>query len=306
MKSSFNEREGATMKKTYLIAGATGYLGKYLVKAAKSAGHRVIALARSPKNVPACADEVITAEATHAESLKGVCDGVDVVVSALGITRQKDGLSYQDVDYQANRNILDEALRAGVKRFAYVHVLNAKQMLHVPMVQAKERFAEELRRASIDSTIVCPSGFFSDIEEFLQMARRGRVYLFGDGRSQVTPIGGRDMAEVCISAVDVEKDELNVGGPETLSFQQMAELAFEVLGKPARITHVPLRAGTFGVAAAKLFGFGKAVGPFEFFVAASALDMQAPHYGSLRLREHFEQLEGKNTKKLPHSELLSV
>ncbi len=293
------------MNKSYLIAGATGYLGKHLVRAAKSAGHHVRALARSPRNVPSCADEIITAEATNVDSLKGICDGVDVVVSALGITRQRDGLSYEDVDYAANKNILDEAQRAGVKRFGYVHVLNANQMLHVPMVRVKSRFVDELRRSSIDSTVICPSGFYSDIEEVFAMARRGRVYLFGDGSSQASPIGGRDMADACISAVDSGRDELDVGGPETLSFQQMAELAFDVLGKPAKVTHIPLRLGTLGVAAAKLLGFAKAVGPFEFFVAASALDMCAPHHGSLRLREHFELLAGKKSKPVPDKTLLS-
>ncbi|MEM9941512.1 MAG: NAD(P)H-binding protein [Planctomycetota bacterium] len=162
------------MNKTYLIAGATGYLGKHLVRAAKSVGHRVHALARNPQNVPECADEIIAAEATNADSLKGIFAGVDVVVSALGITRQRDGLSYDDVDFAANKNILNEAERAGVNRFGYVHVLNANQMLHVPMVRAKQCFAEELRNSSIDSTVICPSGFFSDIEEVLAMARQGR------------------------------------------------------------------------------------------------------------------------------------
>lgn len=294
------------MTKTYLIAGATGYLGKQLVMAAKSAGHRVLALARSPKNVPACADEVISAEATSPESLRGICEGVDVVVSALGITRQRDGLSYEDVDYAANKNILDEALRAGVKRFAYVHVLNAKQMLHVPMVRAKARFADELRKAPIESTVICPSGFFSDIEEVLAMARRGRVYLFGNGNSLVSPIGSRDMAEVCVSAIDSGQDELDVGGPQTLSFQEMAEIAFDVLGKPVKVMHIPLRIGTLGIATAKLLGFGKAVGPFEFFVAASALDMQAHTHGSLRLREHFESLKRKDSKRISDNELVAA
>ena len=67
-------------------------------------------------------------------------EGADLVVSALGITRQRDGLSYRDVDYQANANLLGEALRAGVPRFGYVRVLHAEQMLHVPLVRAKHDF----------------------------------------------------------------------------------------------------------------------------------------------------------------------
>lgn len=34
---------------------------------------------------------------------------IDTVISTVGITRQEDGLSYMDVDYQANLNLLEFA-----------------------------------------------------------------------------------------------------------------------------------------------------------------------------------------------------
>jgi len=83
--------------KTILIAGATGYLGRHLVQeyAAKS-GWRIKALVR--RKVDFSHDvELVMAEATTPESLKRIMDGVDLVVSALGITRQQDGLTYQQV-----------------------------------------------------------------------------------------------------------------------------------------------------------------------------------------------------------------
>ena len=93
------------MSKTYLIAGATGYLGRHLVETAKAAGHQIRAVARAAhKTCLIAADEVVVVEATDAESLLGICDGVDVVVSSLGITGQRDGLSYEDADYAANKN----------------------------------------------------------------------------------------------------------------------------------------------------------------------------------------------------------
>ena len=52
----------------------------------------------------------LNTKATHPESLAGVMDGVDVTVSALGITRQVDGLTYYDVDHQANVNLLTPQL----------------------------------------------------------------------------------------------------------------------------------------------------------------------------------------------------
>ncbi|HHC29074.1 MAG TPA: NAD-dependent epimerase/dehydratase family protein, partial [Rhodobacterales bacterium] len=108
--------------KRVLIAGATGYLGRHLVTDFRAHGWYVIALVRSATKARRAgleADAMIEGEATRPADLAGIMDGVNLVVSALGITRQKDGLSYRDVDFHANANLLTEAERAGVGRFAY-------------------------------------------------------------------------------------------------------------------------------------------------------------------------------------------
>ena len=123
-----------------MIAGATGYLGRFLCAEYQRRGWQVTALVRSSASgAKLCADTTVTAEATQPETLKGVMQGVDLVVSALGITRQTDGLSYWDVDFQANLNLLDAALESGVQHFGYVHVLNADRMADVPLVARQAR-----------------------------------------------------------------------------------------------------------------------------------------------------------------------
>ncbi|MCP5145565.1 MAG: SDR family oxidoreductase [Gammaproteobacteria bacterium] len=273
-----------------LIAGATGYLGRHLITAYANAGYRVRALARNRSKLDALAgdvDEVFTGEVTMPATLAGCCEGVDLVVSALGITRQRDGVGYEDVDYQANRDLLAIAIDAGVPAFAYVHVLNASALQGSAMVRAKSRFAAELAAAPVASTVLCPSGFFADMHEILSMAARGRVYLFGDGNACMSPVHGADLAEICVAATQAGIAMMDVGGPEVFSANQIAELAFATLGKQPRITHVPLWAGKVVVSAAQLFGLGARVGGLEFLLQASNIDMSAPGYGTRRLEAEF-------------------
>ena len=53
------------------------------------------------------------------------------VFSSVGITRQKDGLTFKDVDYQGNRNLLEVAKHAGVKKFIYVSVFRGPEVQSV-------------------------------------------------------------------------------------------------------------------------------------------------------------------------------
>jgi uncharacterized protein YbjT (DUF2867 family) len=131
-----------------------------------------------------------------------LCKDIDIVFSALGITKQKDGLTYMEVDYQGNKNILNEALESRVSKFMYVSVLNADKLKHLEIIKAKEKFAEELKLSNIEHIIIRPNGFFSDITEVFKMAQKGRVYLFGDGEYRGNPIHGADLAEACVNIMD--------------------------------------------------------------------------------------------------------
>ena len=108
--------------KTVVIAGATGYLGRHLCAEFSRRGAYVIALVRDAARAPDLqADSLVEAEATRADTLDGIMTGADLVVSAVGITRQKDGLGSREVDCRANLNLLREAESSGVARFGYVH-----------------------------------------------------------------------------------------------------------------------------------------------------------------------------------------
>jgi len=279
------------MKKV-LVAGATGYLGQFVVKALKAKGYWIRALGRSASKlapVEEYADELFIGEVTDLDSLTGICDSVDIVFSSVGITRQKDGLTYQDVDYQANRNLLTMAEGSGVSKFMYVHVLNAEKLQHVAMIRAKQAFVDELKQSALEHTVICPTGFFSDMEEFLKMARSGRVYLFGDGSHRINPIHGADLAEVCAGALVSREQQLDIGGPEMFTYREIAELAFEVLEKPSKITCLPEKLIAAAVGALRWVAPVKAYGPIQFLATVMTMDVVGETYGRRRLVDHFRR-----------------
>jgi uncharacterized protein YbjT (DUF2867 family) len=215
---------------------------------------------------------------------------IDVVISTIGITRQKDGLTYMDVDYQANMNLLHEAKQNGVKKFIYISVLNGENLRHLKICDAKEMFVEQLKKSGVDYCIVRPNGFFSDMSEFLNMAKRGRIYLFGRGELQTNPIHGEDLATVCVDAIEKSDREIEVGGPEILTQNEIAVTAFDVLGNKPKITHLPDWVRVVILKTTRIVTGSKIYGPIEFFLTVMAIDMLAPEYGKYTLREYFNSL----------------
>ncbi|NOH66098.1 SDR family oxidoreductase [Vibrio rotiferianus] len=276
-----------------LIAGSTGYLGSNIVESLMEQQAEFKALARNKTKLLAMGlqeSQVIEVQVTHPDELKGVCEGVDVVISCLGITRQQDGLGYLDVDYQANLSLLEEAERAGVGKFIYISAFNARKYPQVRLLEAKERFVSRLLQSTkLTPCVIRPNGFFSDITEVYNMAKSGRVFTFGDGEKLLNPIHGKDLAKFCVEAIERNDTELDVGGPDVLSVNDIARLAFKSQNKVEKNKHLPDFLRTAGLS---LVGHlpEKWGGPAEFFLTMLGGDNIAPTYGHHRLEAYFRKL----------------
>ncbi|MFD2823536.1 SDR family oxidoreductase [Lacinutrix iliipiscaria] len=276
---------------TILLAGATGYLGGYIAKALVEENIKAKFIARSPEKLDCFKSKtvkIIKSEVTKPETLKGVCNGVTTVISTVGITRQKEGLTYMDVDYQANLNLLNEAKKAGVKKFIYVSAINGNRYRHLKIFEAKEKFVDALKSSGLDFTVIRPNGFFSDMRDFLNMARKGKIYLFGNGEQKFNPIHGEDLAIVCLQAMQINNTEITVGGPDILTLNEIGEMALNALQKPIKIIHLPDWLRRLIIWTLRTFTSSKTYGPIEFFLTLMAEDNIAPRFGNNRLYHFFK------------------
>ncbi len=289
-----------------LVAGASGYLGRYVVKEFAERGYTVRALVRTPEKLsvdgpclePAIADvvaEVFTGDATDHASLKNACEGVDIVFSCMGLTKPQENVTSEEVDHLGNKALLDDALAHDVKKFVYISVYNAEKMMDVDVVRAHELFVRDLQASGMPNTVIRPTGFFSDMAMFFSMARSGHMFMLGDGENRVNPIHGADLAKICADAITGDKREISVGGPDTYSFNETVTMAFQALGKSPWITHIPMWVGDAALFFTGFFNKGLA-GVMSFAVAVSRLDTVAPTTGTRHLKDFFQELAAQNNR----------
>ncbi|NTU67426.1 MAG: SDR family oxidoreductase [Chlorobiaceae bacterium] len=291
-------------QKKVLVAGASGYLGRYVVSEFAGRGYAVRALARDRNrlsgigqnfepDVSGLVAEVHIGDATDRPSLRGACNGVDIVFSCMRLTKPQHGVTSEEVDHLGNRALLEEALESGVKRFVYVSVFNADKMPDSDMVRAHELFVADLRASAMAYTVIRPTAYFNDMGMFFGFARKGHVFLFGDGSNRFNPIHGADLAKVCADAATDEGDrEVAVGGPDTFTYDQTNLMAFEALGLSPKITHMPM---WIGDAALFIIGFfNRPLGSImSFALAVSRMENVAPSFGTRRLKDFYRELAAK-------------
>ena len=276
------------------VAGATGAVGFEFVRLAKAKGCFIHTLSRSRENARKLAGIADQVEVQDACTAIPVLKGIDAVVSTLGApvtVNSRDKRPYREIDLHGNKKILEAAKAAGVRRFLYVSAHLEPGYRQTAYIRAHEEFVDLLRLSGLSYCVIRPTGIFAALNDFVNLARRGLTTVIGDGRARTNPVHQADVAAKLLECLDSGPDETSVGGPETLTRREIAELAFTVLGKRPRVLRLPALAFRIGAKIVRLQN-PRLAELLEFVAAVSTTDCVAPSVGRLRLEDHFRRVAG--------------
>lgn len=259
-----------------LVAGATGYIGRHVVRELASRGHDVVSLAREragPDRSESLEDsrrvlagsEVRAVEVTDLEQLLGAGirnERFDAVVSCLA-SRSGGIRDSWAVEYGANQNLLTAAREAGASHFVLLSAICVQRPM-LEFQRAKLAFEAELAASELTWSIVRPTAFFKSLAGQIPRIRAGKPFLmFGSGEGPACkPISETDTASYiadCLASIELQNRILPIGGPgPALSVRERGELLFELSGMPPRFRSLPV--GMFSIAAA-VFGAAGRLAP---------------------------------------------
>jgi uncharacterized protein YbjT (DUF2867 family) len=150
-----------------------------------------------------------------------------------------------------------------------------------------------LKSSAIASTIIRPTGFFSDMKDVLDMARKGTIWLFGNGEFRINPVHGQDLVEAVLHHSLEGTSEIALGGPNTYTTGELAALALdawsEVNGNKGRIRYAPDAIRKLILAVLPRVTPLSFYGPIQFFLAAMGMDALGEPVGNRSLADFFHQ-----------------
>ena len=240
------------------VFGATGYIGRFVVKELVERGYQVMAFARESSGIggrkgqaDVVADfpgaEVRFGDVTNPASLAthAFNEPTDVVISCLASRTggKKDSWA---IDYEANLNTYNEGRKAGVAHFVMLSAICVQKPI-LEFQKAKLAFETRLQEdAEITHTIVRPTAFFKSIAGQFESCRKGAPYvMFGNGElTSCKPISEKDLAcflANCVNETDKVNQTLPIGGPgPALSARTQGEMLFKTLGRAPRMLSLPM------------------------------------------------------------------
>lgn len=227
-----------------LVVGATGYLGAKVLGALKNTdGLALRAMSRRFRNATEDSSvEWVVGDMMSPKSLDAALDGVDIVVT-LANGYGKESI---EADFAGNKNLIDAAKKAGVKRFAFLSIVAAEHAVKVPHFQAKAVAEDLLKDSGLPFVIVrAPAFLDQEQDRIADMVRGGKIGVIGDLETRWSYVLTDELAVYLAKAVTYPTDDINfqtidVGwsdGP--MNQRQMGEIISDVTQKKLKQNRLP-------------------------------------------------------------------
>jgi uncharacterized protein YbjT (DUF2867 family) len=224
-----------------LVTGATGFIGRALVRQLSGTGQEVRVLLRPsprsprlPKGVPV---QVSVVSLNDARGVRAALRGVDQVIhlaSAAALGRRGSLLT---TDIEGTRTLAQTARDAGVERFLFLSHVGADRASAFPIHKAKGIAEEHIRRSGVPHTIIrstivfgAEDGFTNNIATTLRLV----PFLFpipGDGRILLQPLWVEDLVTALTWSLqnpETINQTYEIGGGEYFTFRQIVETLMNV------------------------------------------------------------------------------
>ncbi len=237
-----------------LVTGATGFVGREVVKELHAGGHVIRLLVRNPRAaaaqaLAASADaEVCAGDILDAASLARAMDGTEAVIHLVGIISEAPPREYEVVHTQGTKNVLAAAQAAGATRFAHMSALGVRPGAVARYHRSKWEAEEAVRSSGLDWTIFRPSIIYGPDDQFVNLfARLARwspfIPVMGSGLGKLQPVPVELIAAAfvrCLTEPRAIGQTFDLCGPEPMTFVEVLASILKAQRTPHLRAHLPM------------------------------------------------------------------
>ena len=203
-----------------LLTGATGTIGRPLLRRLTADGVTVRCLVRDPRRLGAerVRVQIALGDLGDPLSFRHALRGVDTVVHLASVIRDQPNGSIEELDGVATWRLVRAAERAGARRFVFFSTLGASTRSRARLMRAKALAERAVAESVLEHTVFAPSMVYSPSDPFMTLLERMSLLpvmpISGSGRAGFQPMWAEDVADCVMAALPGgAHDAASVGAP---------------------------------------------------------------------------------------------
>ena len=229
-----------------LVVGATGTLGRQVVRQALDEDHEVRCLVRNPNKAIFLKEwgaEIVKGDLCDKSTLPAALEGVDAVIDA-ATARVTDNLSAKEVDWQGKVNLIQATKAAGVDRYIFFSIVDAQKYPEVPLMNIKRCTELFLAESGLNYTVLRLAGFMQGLisQYAIPILEEQVVWVSGES-TPIAYMNTQDIAKFAVRALSVpatEKQTFPVVGTKAWGAYEIMDLCENLSGNRTRISRISL------------------------------------------------------------------
>jgi len=248
-----------------LVIGATGTLGRQIVRRAIDEGYSVKCLVRNLRKAYFLKEwgaELIYGDLSLPETLPLTLKDITAVIDA-STARPSDSYPAEQIDLDGKIALLEASKVAGIKKFIFFSVLNGEHHPNVPLVNLKLKLESYIINSDLNYTIFYLAGFFQGLisQYAIPILEKQPVWTTRESNN-VGYMDTQDIAKFALRSLSLEdcnKKNFSLVGTRSWTSEEIIELCERLSGQSASVTRIPTFVLRFLKSFTGFFEWGKNV-----------------------------------------------
>ena len=231
-----------------LLTGATGVVGRALLRRLTATDERVRCLVRDPRRLGAdrVRVQIALGDLSDPPSFRNALRGVNTVVHLAASIRDQPQGSIEELNGIATWRLVQAAERAGVEHFVFFSALSASTHDRTRFLRSKALAEQAVRGSSLKTTVFAPSIVYAPSDRYVALVERLSLlpvtFVPGRGTALYQPIWADDAADCVMSLLrrsNGASGRYELAGPDTLSHEAIVRLITRAAGRERPRVRVP-------------------------------------------------------------------
>jgi uncharacterized protein YbjT (DUF2867 family) len=232
---------------TILVIGATGTLGRQIVREALQLGYPVKCGVRNVRKATFLREwgaELVYADLKLPETLPNALKGVSVIIDAATLRPDDELSTPKEVDLIGKLALIKAAKLSGIERFIFFSIINNDKFDYVPLMGLKASVESNLKQSQIPYTIFQLSGFFQGlIAQYAVPILDQQTIWSTQDTAKIAYMDTQDVAKFCLRSLSLPQTANNtylLGGSKSWLSSELINLCETLSGQKATISFIPL------------------------------------------------------------------